>query len=74
MFQQPAGLQIVNIMEKTMKLNRCLEPDRYCSRGAVDTCPARRFYANLQEKIEQTLKEMTIYELMHGAKSGEVDS
>ncbi len=65
---------VVSIMEKTMKLNRCLEPDQYCSRAAVDTCPARRFYINLQEKIEQALKEMTIYELMQDEKEEEVDA
>lgn len=60
----------VCIMEKTMKLNRCLELDKYCSRSAVDTCPARKFYTGLQAKIEQALKDMTLYELIQSTEGG----
>lgn len=55
---------IINIMENTMKINRCLEDDGFCSRNATSTCPVRRFYQKLQDDIEASLKSMTIADLM----------
>lgn len=55
---------IVNTMESTTKLNRCLEEDEYCSRFATDTCPVRKYYCSLQEAVENSLKSTTIKDLM----------
>lgn len=46
-------LEVLDLMETSMKINRCLEPDAYCSRGAADTCPVRRFYLALQNAMEE---------------------
>lgn len=56
--------EIIKIMEPTMKINRCLEEDEYCSRFATESCPVRKFYNNLQNDLEFKLKEITIRHLL----------
>lgn len=56
--------EIIDIMENTTKINFCLEEDAYCSRFAIDNCPVRSFYCVLQNKIETSLKETTIQDLL----------
>lgn len=55
---------IIEVMEGTTKINRCLEEDHYCSRGAVDDCPVRVVYAQLQDRMEQFLKSITVEQLL----------
>lgn len=55
---------IISATEKTMKINRCLETDAYCSRFAVPTCPVRKVYTVLQRQFEDRLSEITISELL----------
>lgn len=55
---------IINAMENTIKINLCLEEDKYCSRFATDTCAVRKFYCELQNDIENSLKNKTIYDLL----------
>lgn len=52
--------EIIKIMEPTMKINRCLEEDEYCSRFATDNCPIRKFYTRLQNELESKLQEITV--------------
>lgn len=52
--------EIIKIMEPTMKINRCLEDDEYCSRFATDNCPIRNFYTRLQNELESKLQEITV--------------
>ena len=52
--QQIDLLSIIEIMENTVKINRCLEEDEYCSRFATATCPVRSFYCILQDELEST--------------------
>lgn len=63
--EQIALYDIIELMESTTKLNRCLEEDEYCSRFATANCPVRKFYCNLQEQIERNLKEITIAGLLN---------
>ena len=56
--------QIINIMESTTKINRCLEEDEYCSRFATSYCPVRKFYCKLQNNIEVSLASVTIASLL----------
>lgn len=56
--------QIINLLESTMQINRCLEEDHYCSRYATETCPVRKFYVVLQKEVEDSLKKMTVKQLM----------
>ena len=57
-------LEIIDIMEPTTRINRCLEADRYCSRYATENCPVRNFYCRLQEGLEKSLAKMTIKQLL----------
>ncbi|MFR1481658.1 RrF2 family transcriptional regulator [Phascolarctobacterium faecium] len=58
--------EIINVLEATTKLNRCLEADKYCSRFATENCPVRAFYCELQGLIEKKLKATTIASLLQG--------
>lgn len=53
-------MDIINTSEKTMKINRCLEVDKYCSRNAVDICPVHKMYQVLQQEIENLFSQITI--------------
>ena len=53
-------LDLIQVMESTTKINRCLEEDKYCSRFATETCPVRRFYCVLQDELESKLSSITI--------------
>ena len=60
-------LDILNIMQPTMRVNRFLEEDKFCSRYATENCPVRGFYCKLQEELEKSLKKMTIKRLLADA-------
>ena len=66
--QQIDLLSIIEIMENTVKINRCLEEDEYCSRFATATCPVRSFYCILQDELESKLSSITIKSLLDGSK------
>ena len=48
-------LDVVRAMESTILINRCMEEDRLCSHGTVDTCLTRKVYLKTQEALEQSL-------------------
>jgi transcriptional regulator, Rrf2 family len=56
--------EIINIMEPTTRLNRCLEEDKYCSRFTTENCPVRFFYSGLQKLLETKSQEMTVADLL----------
>ena len=64
-------LDLIQVMESTTKINRCLEEDKYCSRFATETCPVRRFYCVLQDELESKLSSITIADLIQ-QKKGDV--
>lgn len=55
---------VVNTMEKTTKINRCLEEDKYCSRFATEDCPVRKVYCKMQKDFEDGLRNMTVKDLL----------
>ena len=57
---------IVNVMEGTTRINRCLEQDGYCSRGGVPDCPVHQFYARIQRYLDRVFAETTIASLLRG--------
>lgn len=57
-------LDIIETMEPTTKINRCLEPDKYCSRCATEYCPVRKVYCFLQKEIEERLSSITVDEIL----------
>lgn len=62
--EQITLLDIINIMENTIKCNRCLEEDRYCSRNAADKCAVHDFYMKFQEELENRLASIHIQQLI----------
>lgn len=46
-------MEVLSVMESTVKINRCLEPDAHCSRGGVNRCSIRGFYLALQHEFEE---------------------
>lgn len=63
---------IVNATEDTMKMNRCLEDDAYCSRFATVHCPVRRCYMAMQTVWEQFLQDISIADLLQEPTSQEI--
>lgn len=59
-------LDIIQLTENTMKINRCLDHDNYCSRFATETCPVRHGYSIIQSNLEKSLAGITIQDLMDG--------
>ena len=56
--------QIVESTEGTTRINRCLEPDHYCSRKAAEICPVRQFYQYIQNRVDEAFGNMTIAKLL----------
>lgn len=56
--------QITKLMEPTMKINKCLEADEYCSRDAITTCSIRKMYCRIQDQVEEKLSSITIQSLL----------
>ncbi len=40
--------EVINLLEGTTRINRCLEDNHKCSRNATATCPVRKFYVRVQ--------------------------
>ncbi len=57
-------LDIVTASEGEISINRCMEPDEFCSRDATKGCPVRRFYSDLQDTVKRMLKEKTLAQLV----------
>lgn len=55
---------IVSSMEVTMKINRCLEPDGFCSRNATDYCNVHKALLKVQRTYEDELKSVSIADLI----------
>jgi len=55
---------IIETMEGTSRINRCLEDDRYCSRFATENCPVRNTYLFIQSELERSLRSVTIQKLL----------
>ena len=59
--------EIVNAMEGTTRINRCLDPDGYCSRNGVPNCPVHKFYSRIQSQLDQAFQDVTIASLLRDA-------
>ena len=55
---------IVSSMEVTMKINRCLESDGFCSRNATDYCNVHKALLKVQRTYEDALKSVSIADLI----------
>ena len=64
---------IVSSMEVTMKINRCLESDGFCSRNATDYCNVHKALLKVQRTYEDALKSVSIADLIQTTDEGNVE-
>lgn len=64
---------IITLTENTIKLNRCLEDDAYCSRKAVSYCSVHRMFLGWQEAMEQMMDSVTIADLIGKTRISQLD-
>ena len=62
-------LDVVETMEGSIKIKRCLEEDQYCSRDATAHCAIHDVYASSQSGLEETLAASTIAQLVKTSKA-----
>lgn len=55
---------LIKVMENTVKINRCLEADHYCSMGGVGTCKVHQFYTKVQEKLEDHIFNISLKKIL----------
>lgn len=55
---------VIQATEGTIRLNRCLEDDHFCSRDATGSCPVRAFYVTVQGTVEEQLSSVTVARLL----------
>ena len=48
---------IISSTEITMKINRCLEEDGFCSRNATDYCSVHKTFLKVQKLYEDSLRD-----------------
>lgn len=56
--------EIIRVMENTVKINRCLEEDAYCSRGAELTCKIRKYYDKVQAEMEEHVFNISLKDIL----------
>ena len=56
-------LDIIEVMEGSVKINRCLYEDSYCPRDATETCQIHAYYHDLQTQLEKCLGAVTIAQI-----------
>lgn len=51
---------VINLMEATTRINRCLEEDCFCSNNNTAHCKVRKFYTQLQKNVDESLRSVTL--------------
>ena len=72
LIRKPADISLLDIieaMEETMRINRCLEEDEYCNRFATESCPVRDVYAAVQTYIENSFSKVTLQSLREALRA-----
>lgn len=62
--EQISLYDIISTMERTVKINYCLEEGAPCNRHAAETCPVRPFYVHLQMLMEEQMRGTTIADII----------
>ena len=57
-------LDVMKITEDTIRFNRCLEDDQFCSRNAAAHCPVHEVYKRYQEMTEAYFSAISIADLI----------
>lgn len=64
---------VVLLVEGTVAINRCLEEDGYCGRGASRYCTVYKCYSVMQKKWENFLRSVTIASLLLETSEEEIE-
>ena len=60
---------VLSVTEETMKINRCLEKDHFCSRMKgrdLSECQSHRFYTSFQGLLDKIFLNTTLQQIMDG--------
>ncbi len=57
-------LDVMELMEDSVRCNRCLEDDGFCSRYATEHCEVHDIYATFQEIFDWYFGTITIADLL----------
>lgn len=57
-------LDIIGTMEGSIRLNRCLEDDHFCSRNGPGNCPMHEVYKDAQVQLEKVFKSKSVADLL----------
>ena len=55
---------IISATEITMRLNRCLEEDGFCSRNATEHCKVHKILLDVQQTYDNLLKGIKVSEII----------
>lgn len=64
--------EVLDILEDTMMISRCLEPDTYCSIRWAGHCGARSFFRKLQNAIDECSESISVEDLVRADDSGQM--
>ena len=59
---------IISATEVTMKINRCLEKDGFCSRNATDYCRVHKVLLKVQETYQDSLQNVKVADIIRPEK------
>ena len=63
--------EVLGILEDTMMISRCLEPDTYCSIRWAGHCGARAFFCELQNALDECSESISLEDLVSAKYSGQ---
>lgn len=64
--------EVLGILEDTMMISRCLEPDTYCSIRWAGHCGARAFFCELQNALDECSESISLEDLVSAKYSGQL--
>lgn len=64
--------EILGIMERTMKINPCLEQADLCSRNGTEICPIHKFYGAMQEEMETRWLSVSLQHILDTYSEDEI--
>ena len=67
LIKEPEEISLFDIIastEVTMKINRCLEEDGFCSRNATDYCSVHKAFLKVQKIYEDSLRAVRISDMI----------